>query len=302
MDAYTATRQLNGKWYREYGTAACPICQPEGRRDQSALTLRDGRNCLLLHCKKAGCAFSEIIRAIEDVGPAPIYVSPPPAPMRTEYAGRVALDIWLAASPISGTIAEKYLRSRGLPLPPTGHLRFVANCRHPTGVYAPAMVARVKGADGFGIHRTYLAPDGSGKASLSPARAMLGAASGGAVRLLEGRGALVVSEGIENALSYFSMKRRGPRANPADQHIAQPLAELDEAAVWAALSTSGLRNLRLPQPAGKLIIAADCDVAGIAAAHGLARRVRAAGWEVGIAIPASPDWNEQLLKNEAEHA
>ena len=38
-EARTLTSALNGRWQARYGTAACPICQPEHRRDQNALTL-----------------------------------------------------------------------------------------------------------------------------------------------------------------------------------------------------------------------------------------------------------------------
>ena len=33
------TQALGGNWYGCCGTAACPVCQPEGRKDQNALTI-----------------------------------------------------------------------------------------------------------------------------------------------------------------------------------------------------------------------------------------------------------------------
>jgi len=51
-DAATLTRDLGGRWLGRYGCAPCPVCQPERRRDQNALTLSDGASGLLLHCKK----------------------------------------------------------------------------------------------------------------------------------------------------------------------------------------------------------------------------------------------------------
>ena len=38
-DPRTITSALGGHWYGSYGTAPCPVCQPERRRDQAALTL-----------------------------------------------------------------------------------------------------------------------------------------------------------------------------------------------------------------------------------------------------------------------
>jgi len=139
------------------------------------------------------------------------------------------------------------------------------------------MVARVDGADGFGVHRTWLRTDGMGKADIDPPKAMLGTCAGGAVRLSEGGGRLVVAEGIETALSLASGLLRGP------------------ATVWAALSTSGMRTLRLPEEPGRMTIAPDGDAAGREAARVLAARAKAAGWRVGLLpAPDSRDWNDVL--------
>jgi len=81
-------------------------------------------------------------------------------------------------------------------------LRFHPEAWHgATARRIPALVALVNGGDGFAVHRTYLRADGSGKAAVDPPKAMLGAVAGGAVRLTDGPGPLVVAEGIETALS-----------------------------------------------------------------------------------------------------
>jgi hypothetical protein len=72
------------------------------------------------------------------------------------------------------------------------------------------MVALVEGSDAFAVHRTYLLPDGSGKAAIDPDKMMLGAVAGGAVRLTDGPGGLVVAEGIETALSLACGLLSGP--------------------------------------------------------------------------------------------
>jgi len=90
-------------------------------------------------------------------------------------------------------------------------------------------------------------------------------------------GPLVVAEGIETALSLASGLLRAP------------------ATVWAALSTSGLRGLRLPFIQGKLIIANDGDEPGREAAGALAERACALGWEVSLLpAPDGADWNDVL--------
>ena len=62
-DARTLTARLRGHWHGRYGAAPCPVCQPERRRDQNALTLTDGRAGLLAHCKKSHCTFADILAA-----------------------------------------------------------------------------------------------------------------------------------------------------------------------------------------------------------------------------------------------
>jgi phage/plasmid primase-like uncharacterized protein len=250
------------------------------------LTLADGRNGrLMLDCKKSACAFLDILAA---AGLRSGDYTPPDAATlaQREREQKAAAEkraaqaklLWLEAQPIAGTVAEAYLRGRGItcPLPPT--LRFHATCWHgPTAKRYPAMVAAVQGAGLPAVHRTFLRPDGTGKADIDPAKAMLGATAGGAVRLSEGPSRLVVVEGIESTLSLLS-------------------GLLDEpATAWAALSTSGLRGLRLPPRPGHLTIATDGDTAGREAGHELADRAHALGWQVSLLpAPDGRDWNDNL--------
>jgi len=73
------------------------------------------------------------------------------------------------------------------------------------------------------------------------------------------------------------------------------------AAVWAALSTSGMRRLSLPHTPGQLTIASDGDKAGREAENVLAERADALGWQVTLLpAPEGLDWNDVLLmKGEA---
>ena len=79
------------------------------------------------------------------------------------------------------------------------------------------MLAHVDGGEGFSVHRTYLRPDGNGKAAVEPNKAMLGATHGGSVRLAEGDGPLVVAEvdkagdsSLQSAGDKSWIERRGP--------------------------------------------------------------------------------------------
>ncbi|WP_347917113.1 toprim domain-containing protein [Paracoccus marcusii] len=284
--ARTLTLALGGKWHRDYGLACCPA---HGDRKPS-LTLADATDGrLLLHCK-TGCGFMDVLQALRNRGllnrqPRP---QPPDAAelarrkaqnrANAERAEHKAMATWHEALPIGGTIAETYLRGRGITCALPDTLRFHPECWHPAAQRYPAMVALIEGLPRVAIHRTYLRPDGSGKADAEPTKAMQGAASGGAVRLTEADGPLVVAEGIETALSLPSGLLRAP------------------ATVWAALSTPGLAALRLPDHPHRLTIAADGDPAGLTAANKLAERADALGWTVSLLpAPQGRDWNDILM-------
>lgn len=150
---------------------------------------------------------------------------PPPPPRDVEGERREAEQrrqkgrgLWAAGVPIPGTPAEVYLGSRGISLEALGRapnvLRFNARtwCAERGGEH-PAMVALIQDRGvTIGAHRTYLAPDGSGKARIKAAKKVLGAADGGLIPLWRGASdkplkeapegdTIAISEGIEDALT-----------------------------------------------------------------------------------------------------
>ena len=189
-----------------------------------------------------------------------------------------ALAIWKAAIPAGGSLVETYLAWRSLMLPPPPSIRFHDALKHPAGGKWPAMVALVtNGVDDtpLGIQRTFLARDGAGKASLDPARMMLSRCGGGAVRLGAASGLLMVGEGIETCLAVMQ----------ATGHPA-----------WAALSTSGMKALVLPESVQEVIVLADGDDPGESAARDCAWRWMREGRRVRIARPPRGlDFNDVLL-------
>lgn len=163
-DARTLTAALGGKWHRRYGLACCPA---HGDRKPS-LTLADGTDGrLLLNCK-SGCAFTDVLDALRGLGlvegrgsftpPNPSEIARREAEDRAEAekVERRALAMWNECQPIHGTIAETYLRGRGIDCRLPDTLRFHPDCWHPTAKRFPAMVARIDGLPRLAIHRTYL--------------------------------------------------------------------------------------------------------------------------------------------------
>ncbi|MCP8896367.1 toprim domain-containing protein [Shinella daejeonensis] len=285
-DAKSITLSLRGKWFGRYGITCCPA---HANTRTPSLSIADGEGGrLLLHCH-AGCSFTAILDALKGLGLVEgisRYSRPSVEELarirkaekeQAEKQEARALACWREALPICGTIAETYLRHRGIRAELPDTLRFHADCWHPTGKRWPAMVALVEGAPRLAIHRTYLRSDGLGKAEVEPAKAMLGAVAGGAVRLTAGGDKLVVCEGIETGLSLASGLLRG------------------NGSIWAALSTSGMKALTLPEVAGVLTVATDGDDAGKDAGRALAVKATNAGWKVGLLpAPGGRDWNDVL--------
>jgi len=195
-----------------------------------------------------------------------------------------ALMIWRACEPATATLAQTYLATRGINLPLPDALRFHFRLKHPAGDEWPTMVALVThGVDAtpLAIHRTFLARDGSSKAPVEPQKMMLGSCRGGVVRLAAADPSgdvLMVGEGIETCLA----------AMQATGHPA-----------WAALSTAGLRALDLPEYVRDVIVLADGDAAGEAAARDCAWRWKRQGRRVRIARPPQGmDFNDMLVHRE----
>ena len=202
--------------------------------------------------------------------------SPPPG---SRHAAQRLLAV---SQPIRGTLVETYLRGRGITaLHETEQLRFHSRCfwrpeiRAPAETW-PAMIATVTDLDGSitGAHRTWLSPDGDGKAPVASPRRAMGELLGHAVRFGVARDVMAVGEGIETVLSL-----RG--AMPT-----MPMA--------AALSAAHLAAIVLPPALSRLYIARDDDAAGEGACRTLVERARARAIEAIVLSPAQGDFNADL--------
>ena len=121
---------------------------------------------------------------------------------KTEHARRV----WEDSHAIGGTLAETYLRTRGMHGRLPESLRFTPSVRMPGGITAPALLAMIVDPTSgrfVGVQRTALAADGTTKATIETPKASLGSTAGGAVVLgaLDGAANIFEGEGIETVLS-----------------------------------------------------------------------------------------------------
>jgi hypothetical protein len=184
--------------------------------------------------------------------------------------------------PLIGSIAEAYLRGRGITdLRQTANLRFHPNCYWrpeddgPTQAW-PAMIAVVTDLDGriTGAHRTWLAPDGFGKAPVDPPRKAMGDLLGHAVRFGDAQDVMAAGEGIETILS-----------------LRQALPTMP---MVSALSAGHLSAIQFPPHLRRLYVVRDNDPAGDSARDSLVDRAVDAGIEAITLSPMMGDFNEDL--------
>lgn len=218
--------------------------------------------------------------ALAELERAPVQVAP-----KADWS-KAAASIWRAASPIEGTPAEAYLRSRGLTLPLPPSLRFV-RLKPPkdSGVLAanghdplPVLVALVTGPDErvAGVQPTFLTEDGRKAASTDgKVKFSLGSVAGGAIRLGPPAASILVTEGLEDGLT-----------------LTQALGRT----VWVGAGTAMLHRMLLPDDVRSVVIGADGDQAGEAAAQRAAGVFVGAGKRVRIMrpTPGFKDFNAEL--------
>lgn len=214
--------------------------------------------------------------------PEPEWQSTPrqaPVPTGSPEAAR---RLFAMSQPIPGTAVETYLRTRGITaLHGTGSLRFHPRCYYRPDEHSPteswpAMIASVTDLGGriTGAHRTWLAPDGSGKAPIDTPRRAMGDLLGHAVRFGVARDVMAAGEGIETILSLRMASPRMPMA--------------------AALSAAHLAVVLFPATLRRLYIVRDDDPAGDSARDSLIERANAVGIEAMVLSPTLGDFNEDL--------
>ena len=201
-----------------------------------------------------------------------------PVPVGSPTAAR---RLWAMGKPLPGTIAEAYLRQRGITAPLIDvPLRYHPRCYYrdddgATSQTWPALLAAVTDAEGAitGVHRTWLDPVG-GKAPVATPRRAMGALLGNGVRFGRAKDIAAIGEGLETILSLRS-------ALPALPMVA-------------ALSTAHLGAFDPPGALRRLYIAADRDEAGELAAGRLSIRAEAIGIEAIRLLPTLVDFNDDL--------
>ena len=202
--------------------------------------------------------------------------------VRAVGSPELARRLFAMSQPITGTLAEAYLRRRGITaLHATNSLRFHPRCYYRPDAYSPmetwpALIAAVTDLGGriTGVHRTWLDPSGAGKAPIDTPRRAMGHLLGHGVRFGVASDVLAAGEGIETMLSLRM-------ALPAMPMIA-------------ALSANHLAAILFPSALRRLYIARDADPAGDGATESLIARAREVGIDAIVLSPRLSDFNDDL--------
>lgn len=259
---------LRGVWHGSYAMCRCPAHADA----QPSLSLRQGDRGIIVHCF-AGCQSDDILRELRRIKPAA--GSPMPEYRRPRSNANV-IRIWNQGLPIFGTLAERYLRLRKLPLD-LEDVRFHPRCPHkpkPHTQFKPALLVAVREHRQItAIQRIFLDP----VTAYRTEKVMLGRPGQGAWHpRADCERALAIAEGMEDAAAF--MARHGITC-------------------WSSLGAERLHLLSIPDHVEQLIIAEDNNAPGRAGALRAITAYRRPGLKIVRRPPPAPfeDWAEANL-------
>ncbi|MBB4087977.1 toprim domain-containing protein [Sphingomonas carotinifaciens] len=270
-------RQLGGRWQGKSAMCQCPA-HADGT---ASLSIRVGERAVLFHCF-AGCTAEAIMAALRS-GKILAPVGHDPG-QRQDGGGdlnKVALAVWRHAEPFPGTLADRYLRSRAI-VPESVVARYDPRCQCGSGAakaYAPALIVPIEDDTGvIAIHRTWLSPDGRGKADMPEPKRMLGNPGTGAVRWggIPVDGILRLAEGVEDAASVMNMLGAGH-------------------SVWPVLGIERYQAVTVPESVHTVVIYSQHGSEAARAIDRAASHLTANGRQLVVKPPPhAGDWNDLL--------
>lgn len=280
--AREATARLKGTWHGSYGMACCPAHQDR----TPSLSIKPGHSAVLYKCF-AGCTQDEIIAALAAEGVAPTDRKLVAALVPTadpDRHMRLALDIWDRSRPIRGTLAHRYLKSRGLadagparfdPASKTVEIDAQGERRCHT---FPALVLPMRNTRGFrAIQRIFLSPSG-GKAAIDAPKKILGKRHGASIRIgTQPPGTINLAEGFEDAMSAMALKQLP--------------------GCWAVCGKENYRHIDLPEDCRKVVIYSQHGADTQQAIEAAREHLTANGRTLSVILPPpGGDWNDELMR------
>lgn len=270
-------RQLGGKWQGDFAMCRCPA-HADGT---ASLSVRVGERAVLFHCF-AGCTADAIMTALRSGKIlAPADHNPGQRQESKVDHNKVAVAVWRHAQPYVGSLADRYLRSRAI-VPDGINARFDPRCQFGSGAakaFAPALIVPIEEDAGVvAIHRTFLRPDGRGKAEMSEPKWMLGNPGSGAVRWggVPTDGVLRLAEGVEDAASVMNMLGAG-------------------LSVWPVLGIERYQAVAIPESVHTVVIYSQHGGEAARAIERATPHLTAHGRQLIIKPPPhAGDWNDLL--------
>lgn len=279
----------------------CPLCDGGAKADRFRFDNKEGRGSWFCNACGAGDGWDLLMAKTGwDFGKAAQEVSQilglvknePVRPEMSEAQKKARIkEVWTSSQRVQrGDPVDLYLRSRGVGLdryPPS--MRFLESCWYERDIHLPAMVCAISAptqrGEGINLHRTYLLPDGSGKADVKDQRKVMPGSipPGSAIRLCDAAPRMGIAEGVETALAAY---------------------RLTGIPTWAARDTTYLKTWEPPQGVEEVVIFADNDHngAGQLAAWTLYNRLmtrqRPLACEMQIARDMGKDWADYALQLE----
>ena len=252
---------LRGKWQGSYALCMCPAHDDR----TPSLSIRQGDRGLLVHCF-AGCAPSSILEEIDRLEPGSTKAV---ADYRPQSARKAVGWLWEQGTAIGGTLAERYLEGRNLPVSAVD-LRFHPKCqngRKPLERYEPALMVgmRLRG-ELVGIQRIFLDPETAKHRD----KKIIGQSRFASWEGIQPTDTLAIAESFEDAHAYATMKR---------------------IPCWSSMAANKLHAIAIPECVTTIILAPDNDRAG-RMAIGRSRKVyMQAGYDVKVDLPTThKDW------------
>jgi len=255
----------------------CPICERKGssgirineyRGDCSWICVCGSGSGFNLLMEMTGKPFSEIAKEIDLIIGNTHDYKPSKAPVSLRKAKE-------AAKPIKGSLAELYLKERGIQALPSMSVEYIESMPYyndgkQTGSY-PVMLSTVTDSQSLEVlqyHYTYL--DGTKKLDRKVRNVTDTDYKSPVIRLMEAEKTLGIAEGVETALSVYD-KYNVP--------------------CWATVNSGFMKKFRAPNGVTKLYIFADNDRSGTghAAAFECARANLAARNDVSDVVVMWPD-------------
>lgn len=282
--------------------------RPAGREWEGRCPFHDDKNPSFYvndeegyYCQACGAKGGDVIQFVMDyekvgfreaceiiAGGSPLGFYSPPNPSKLSKApdnGQFAREIWNAAQPIKGTIAQDYLANRGIAiaqLPETLPLRFAWLKHKDLPGERATLVAAFTNLAGevTSIQRIYLTRDGKKLNSEYPAvdpKLCLGKSTGDAIKLGDGVDNIILAESLEDGLTLYQ--------------------EVPDATVWCVAGAGKIAKVCLPDDCRTVFVAPDRDKAGLDALEKATAAFDGQGRAVAPLLPSIPfsDWNEQLL-------